>query len=146
MTGSQRLRVAFALAGLLVLLAGVPPALAQNLVLTTDKGCGDAAVFPIGELVRISYGSDRTVSARLTLGKPDGTTQTLFNGTLQGGVTRVITGRVGAPEGTRTLTHTVTLRFTQAGQALIQVWGRKVGPDTPPTGVPIVLERRVTVQ
>lgn len=43
--------------------------------------------------------------------------------------------------------HTVTLRFTKPGEALIQVWGRRVGPDTPPVGVgvPTVLERRVMV-
>lgn len=248
MIGRPGPRVVLALASLLTLLAGGTSAFAQNLTLTTDRGCGDGAVVPIGELLRISFGSNRTVSARLTLTKPDGTTQSLFNGTLQGGSTRVITGRVGSPEGPRTLTltagtasvacawiagtssaasqearvlgnldfhgtqepvkaptsvrageefqvtittfgggcerkgdegvlltetgatvmvydftqatrpgvpctdilkqltHTVTLRFTQPGQAVIQIWGRRVGPDTPPSGVPIVLERRITVQ
>lgn len=43
------------------------------------------------------------------------------------------------------LRHTVTLRFTKPGEALIRVWGRRVGSDTPPVGAPAVLERRVTV-
>jgi hypothetical protein len=43
-------------------------------------------------------------------------------------------------------THTVTLRFTQPGEKVIQVWGRRTGPDTPLAGAPIVIERRVTVQ
>jgi hypothetical protein len=44
------------------------------------------------------------------------------------------------------LQHDVSLRFATPGQALIRVWGRKVGPSTPPAGEPIVLEQRVTVQ
>jgi hypothetical protein len=44
------------------------------------------------------------------------------------------------------LRHTVTLRFTRRGKALIRVWGRRVGSDTPAAGAPIVLERRVTVR
>ena len=44
------------------------------------------------------------------------------------------------------LRHTVNLRFTKRGKALIRVWGRRVGSDTPPAGAPIVLERRVTVR
>ena len=43
------------------------------------------------------------------------------------------------------LPHNVTLRFTKPGEALIQVWGRRVGLYTPPVGVPTVLERRVMV-
>jgi hypothetical protein len=44
------------------------------------------------------------------------------------------------------LRHTVTLRFTKRGKALIQVWGRRVGSDTPMAGTPTVLERQVTVR
>ena len=44
------------------------------------------------------------------------------------------------------LNHTITLRFTKAGKAVIRVWGRRVGFDTPPMGVPAVLERHVTVR
>jgi hypothetical protein len=44
------------------------------------------------------------------------------------------------------LPHTATLRFTQPGEALIRIWGRRVGPETPPDGVPVVLEHRVIVQ
>ncbi|MGH2523598.1 MAG: META domain-containing protein [Anaerolineales bacterium] len=44
------------------------------------------------------------------------------------------------------LTHTITLNFTEPGEMLIQVWGRRVGQDTALMGVPIVLEHRVTVQ
>jgi len=94
------------LVGLVLLLAGARPALAQQLVVTTSKGCGDAAVFQLGEAVRISFSSSQTVAAQLTLLKPDGSSTTLFNGTLQAGVTRFIDGSAGAPEGTRTLTLT----------------------------------------
>ena len=41
--------------------------------------------------------------------------------------------------------HTVTLRFTKPGEAVIRVWGRRTGPDTPPVGAPTVIERRVMV-
>jgi hypothetical protein len=44
------------------------------------------------------------------------------------------------------LNHTVNLRFSKPGTAIIRVWGRKVGYDTPPMGVPTVLERSVTVR
>lgn len=43
------------------------------------------------------------------------------------------------------LPHTATLRFTKPGEAVIRVWGRRAGPDTPPFGAPTVLERRVMV-
>lgn len=42
--------------------------------------------------------------------------------------------------------HTVTLRFTKTGEAMIRVWGRRIGSDTPPAGVPTVLEHRVQVK
>jgi hypothetical protein len=44
------------------------------------------------------------------------------------------------------LPHIVALRFEKPGEALIRVWGRRVGPETPPLGVPFVLEHRVTVK
>ena len=44
------------------------------------------------------------------------------------------------------LPHHVTLRFEKPGEALLQIWGRRVGPETPPMGVPFVLEQRVTVR
>ena len=44
------------------------------------------------------------------------------------------------------LRHTVTLRFTKRGKALIRVWGRRVGSDTPMAGAPTVLEHHVTVR
>ena len=44
------------------------------------------------------------------------------------------------------LAHTVTLRFTKPGEAVIRVWGRKVVAGLPPLGEPVVLERRVTVR
>ena len=44
------------------------------------------------------------------------------------------------------LRHTVILRFTKRGKALIRVWGRSVGSDTPLAGAPTVLERQVTVR
>jgi hypothetical protein len=42
--------------------------------------------------------------------------------------------------------HTVTLRFTQPGEKLIQVWGRQDGGGTTPPGAPVILEARVLVQ
>jgi len=45
----------------------------------------------------------------------------------------------------QTFPHTVILRFTKTGDAVIRIWVRRIGPDTPPEGVPIVLERRVKV-
>jgi len=44
------------------------------------------------------------------------------------------------------LSHTAKLRFTKPGKALLQIWGRRVAPDTPPLGTPIVLERTITVK
>jgi hypothetical protein len=44
------------------------------------------------------------------------------------------------------LPHTASVRFDKPGEALIRVWGRRVGPETPPAGQPIVLEHRVMVQ
>jgi hypothetical protein len=44
------------------------------------------------------------------------------------------------------LTHTLTLRFDQPGERHIQIWGRRVGPETTGLGLPIVLEHRVMVQ
>jgi hypothetical protein len=40
----------------------------------------------------------------------------------------------------------LSLRFEKPGQALIRVWGRRVGPDTPPFGVPAILEHRLTIK
>ncbi len=42
--------------------------------------------------------------------------------------------------------HTVTLRFNKPGEAVIRVWGRRMGGDTPPLGVPTVLEHRLMVK
>ncbi|HEX4947892.1 MAG TPA: hypothetical protein VFZ34_14565 [Blastocatellia bacterium] len=44
------------------------------------------------------------------------------------------------------LPHTVTLRFTEPGEKVIQVWGRRAGGATTPLGTPVLLERKVTVQ
>ena len=44
------------------------------------------------------------------------------------------------------LPHEVILRFDKPGQGVIRVWGRRVGPDTPPVGVPVVLEHPVTIK
>ena len=43
------------------------------------------------------------------------------------------------------LPHTVTLRFDRPGEALIRIWGRRIGADAPPAGVPVVLDHRVMV-
>jgi hypothetical protein len=42
--------------------------------------------------------------------------------------------------------HTLTLRFEKPGEALIRVWGRRVGAETPPLGVPDILEHRITIK
>jgi hypothetical protein len=42
--------------------------------------------------------------------------------------------------------HTLTLRFEKPGQALIRIWGRRVGAETPPLGLPVVLEHPVTIK
>lgn len=44
------------------------------------------------------------------------------------------------------LPHTVTLRFDRPGEALIRIWGRRIGADTPPLGLPSIIERRVRVK
>ena len=44
------------------------------------------------------------------------------------------------------LPHSVILRFDKPGEATIRVWGRRIGADTPPVGVPTVLEHRVTIK
>ena len=38
------------------------------------------------------------------------------------------------------LPHTLTLRFTEPGEAVVRVWGRQVGRYTPAGGSPVVLE------
>jgi len=40
------------------------------------------------------------------------------------------------------LPHTVTLRFERPGEALIRIWGRRIGVDTPPLGAPTVRASR----
>jgi hypothetical protein len=44
------------------------------------------------------------------------------------------------------MTHRVILRFQKPGEALLRIWGRRVGPETPPLGVPFVLEHRVSIR
>jgi hypothetical protein len=81
-----------------------PPGLELNL--ETSKGCGSGASFQVGETTQFQFSANQTVSATLTLAKPDGTTTTLFNGTLQADVPQTFTGTAGQPTGTRTLTLT----------------------------------------
>jgi hypothetical protein len=97
---------ALALLSLFLLLSGTRPALALTLNLTTNKGCGSGAAFNIGDTTQFAFGSDTTTNGKLTLAKPDGTTTTLFNQTMQAGTTYVITGTAGSPTGMRTLTLT----------------------------------------
>jgi hypothetical protein len=42
--------------------------------------------------------------------------------------------------------HTVTLSFSKAGEAVINVWGRQTGPTTSPFGAPVVMEKRILVK
>ena len=42
--------------------------------------------------------------------------------------------------------RTVTLRFPASGQAVIRVEGTRMGPETPPAGIPTFLEHRLAVQ
>jgi hypothetical protein len=44
------------------------------------------------------------------------------------------------------LPHNLSLRFERPGQAFIRVWGRRVGPETPPLGIPALLEHRLTIK
>jgi hypothetical protein len=44
------------------------------------------------------------------------------------------------------LTHTVVLQFHKPGEALLRIWGRRVGAETPPLGVPFVIEHRVSIR
>ena len=44
------------------------------------------------------------------------------------------------------LPHTVSLRFDKPGQALVRIWGRRIGADTPPLGLPLIIEKRITVR
>jgi hypothetical protein len=120
------------LAVLLFLLAGASSALAQNLTLRTEKGCGANALFQDSELTRFFYGSSQTVPATLTLRKPDGSSTVLVNGILQAGATYVFTGRAAAPFGERTLTLTAG-----ASSATCTYTVGSVTP--PPTGAARVL-------
>jgi hypothetical protein len=54
--------------------------------------------------------------------------------------------RVICPAVVKRMPHTVTLRFEKPGEALIQIWGRRVSPEAPLFGVPAVLEHRVTIK
>lgn len=42
--------------------------------------------------------------------------------------------------------HTVNLRFSKPGEAIIYAWGRQTGPTTSPFGAPVVLEKRILVR
>ena len=53
--------------------------------------------------------------------------------------------RVICPAVVKRMPHTVKLRFEKPGEALIQIWGRRVGADAPLFGRPAVVEHRVTV-
>lgn len=44
------------------------------------------------------------------------------------------------------LPHVVTLRFTEPGEGLIEVWGRHRGKYTAPGGAPAVLQVRIPVE
>ena len=61
-------------------------------------------------------------------------------------ITSAIHPRVICTAEIRRLPHRLSLRFEKPGQGVIKVWGRRVGPDTPPLGVPAILEHRLTVK
>ncbi|MEP7271735.1 MAG: hypothetical protein ABI882_09530 [Acidobacteriota bacterium] len=44
------------------------------------------------------------------------------------------------------LAHTATVQFSRTGEAVIRVWGRRVGSDTPSFGSPTVIEHRLRVE
>lgn len=46
----------------------------------------------------------------------------------------------------RRMPHIVTVRFEKPGVALLRIWGRRLGPETPPLGVPFVIDHRVVVE
>jgi hypothetical protein len=87
------------------------------LALSVDKGCG--ASYRMGEGIVITYRAPATSSLTLLLQMPDGTSRVLFaNRLVLGGQTYALTGVVGTPLGTRTLTlrasgsADVTCQFT----------------------------------
>jgi hypothetical protein len=46
----------------------------------------------------------------------------------------------------KTFYHTVTLRFSKPGEAVISIWGRRKGKGTPSEDMPTVLRHRVMVK
>jgi hypothetical protein len=44
------------------------------------------------------------------------------------------------------LLHTTTVNFKKPGEAVIRLWGRRIGSDTPPGGEPMILEKKITVE
>jgi hypothetical protein len=78
---------------------------------TTNKGCGSGATFTVGDSIAITFsvtqGSSDT--SHLTLQLQNGsTTSTLFNQNVMGSHTFQISGTIGSPSGTRTLTLNAT--------------------------------------
>jgi hypothetical protein len=78
---------------------------------TTNKGCGSAASFAIGDPIAITFSVTQGTSdkSHLTLQLQNGTnTSVLFNSDVTGSHTFQINGTIGSPTGTRTLTLTAT--------------------------------------
>jgi hypothetical protein len=78
---------------------------------TTNKGCGSGATFVVGDSIAITFSvtQDSSDTSHLTLQLQNGSsTTTLFNRDVLGSHTFQISGTVGSPSGTRTLTLTAT--------------------------------------
>ena len=93
MSTSRSAGASLALLGLVGLLCGSTPALAQALNVSTDRGCGAQAVYQNGEVTRFFFSSSQTGNGRLTLTKPDGTTLILANQTLIGGRAKFVVNK-----------------------------------------------------
>jgi len=71
--------------------------------------------------------------------EPDGATVLVYDFTAATGPDVV------CPAILNRLDHTVTLQFDAPGEKTIRVWGRRVGADTPVSGVPTVIEHQIVV-
>jgi hypothetical protein len=78
---------------------------------TTNKGCGSGASFAVGDSIAITFSVTQGAgdTSHLTLQLQNGSTRSsLFNRDVMGSHTFQISGTIGSPSGTRTLSLTAT--------------------------------------
>jgi hypothetical protein len=137
------------------------------------KGCGENTVPPVENLPAqvpgiIGFGADSLADAvKIPAGIETGkefevTITTSGNGCFSKGETGVVMSDTGADIFVydmttavrpgiactmilKQMTHTVTLKFSKRGEAVIRVWGRQQTGERP-SGEPLVIERRVMVK